>query len=207
MNILDIHTHHNKAEAIINCTPNTFHPTNGYFYSVGIHPWDISKDYQKEWNLLQEITVNPQVIAIGEAGLDKLINTDIKLQQKLFELQINLSEQLNKPLIIHAVRTSNELILLKKRFKPAMPWIIHGFRGNKNIATQLLEYDFYLSFGEKYQAEALTETPLNRMFIETDESGIDIHTLYNQVAYNLSLPENQFMKQIQQNIKEVFFNR
>ena len=45
------------------------------------------------------------------------------------------------------------------------------------------------------------------MFIETDESGIDIHTLYNQVAYNLSLPENQFMKQIQQNTKEVFFNR
>ena len=137
MNILDIHTHHNKAEAIINCTPNTFHPTNGYFYSVGIHPWDVSKDYQKEWNLLQEITVNPQVIAIGEAGLDKLINTDIKLQQKLFELQINLSEQLNKPLIIHAVRTSNELILLKKRFKPAMPWIIHGFRGNKNIAIRI----------------------------------------------------------------------
>lgn len=207
MDILDIHTHFDRSGAIINCSPSSFAPIAGRFYSVGIHPWKVSDTYQSEWELLRKVALHPQVVAIGEAGLDKLAVADVSLQLEVLNLQIDLSEQLKKPLIIHSVHTSNELIRLKKQLKPLMAWVIHGFRGNRNVAQQLLKEGFYLSFGERYRMESLVDTPLNRILIETDESGEDIHTLYRQAAGYLSLPDNQFVAQIRQNIKEVFFSR
>lgn len=207
MNILDIHSHREYREAITNRLPSSFAPKEAQLYSVGIHPWNITSDYRKEWDLLLQIAGNEQVLAIGEAGLDKQIPPDMELQMEVFKCQIELAEQIRKPLIIHSVRTSNELIQLKKQYSPQMPWVIHGFRGNKNIAVALINEGFYLSFGEKYQAEALKATPMNRIFVETDESAESIDSIYNKVAGELSLPDNQFRTQIGQNIKEVFFNR
>lgn len=205
MDIIDIHTHRVYKAGIINSSPSAFSPENKYAYSVGIHPWSLEEDYSKEWERLQEIAIHPQVLAIGEAGLDKLTEADMKIQEEVFRLQIRLSEEIGKPLIIHSVRTSNEIIEIKKEFKPRVLWIIHGFRGNKNITSQLLDEGFYLSFGEKYQDESIIKVPLERMFIETDESDEDIKQIYSKIANTLSMPEKQLYNQMRQNIKEVFF--
>lgn len=207
MNIFDIHTHTDREDAIINCTPSGFSPQKGRYYSVGMHPWMVSSNYQIDWQLLQEIAVNQQVLAIGEAGMDKQISANIALQQHVFELQAELCERLEKPLIIHSVRASNELIRLKRRLRPSMSWVIHGFRNNKNVALQLLEEGFYLSFGEKYQKEALLVTPLERMFVETDESLMDIRSIYRHIAADLELKDEKLMQQIHENIGKVFFKR
>lgn len=206
MEIVDIHTHHEREGAILSCMPSSFHPVEGRYYSVGIHPWYITDKYVEEWKKLQRIASNGQVLAIGETGLDKLTGPDMTIQAKVFESHVELSEQIKKPLIIHSVRTSNELISLKRRYKPSVPWIIHGFRGNKNIALQLVEQDFYLSFGEKYQEEALLNVPISRILLETDESTEDIMQLYIRAASLLSLPDYQFKEQVRQNIEKVFFN-
>lgn len=155
----------------------------------------------------EKIARHPQVIAIGETGLDRLISTSMETQIKVFKQQIQLAEQVQKPLIIHAVRTFNELIRLKQQIKPSVAWIIHGFRGKKQIAEQLVKHGFYLSFGEKYQEEALRHTPLNRIFLETDESTQSIDTLYRKAAEILSLPLPEFSENIRQNIRQVFFSR
>ncbi len=206
MRILDIHTHYDREGAIIDCRPSDFHPEKGKFYSMGIHPWHLSEGYMREWELLKEISSHSQVLAIGEAGLDKLATAEMQLQMEVFEWQINLSEQIGKPLIIHSVRTSNELILLKKRHKPSMPWIIHGFRGNKNVAFQLIEHGFYLSFGEKYQEEVLQNVPVNKILLETDESMKDIMQLYSSASSLLSLPTCRLIRQVEENIRQIFFN-
>lgn len=208
MELLDIHTHHlpeNPAQAIFSCLPHEFNPVPGGYYSVGLHPWHVTSDYMQEWNRLAEVAKHPQVLAIGETGLDKVVKTDMDLQQEVFIRQIELSEQTGKPLVIHSVRTANELVRLKKKYRPEMPWIIHGFRGNKNIARELVQHGFYLSFGENYQPEALLAVPVEKIFIETDESPADVHTLYEKAAQILSLPYNQLLTLVQQNMKEVFF--
>lgn len=208
MELLDIHTHHlpeNPAQAIFSCLPREFSPVPGGFYSVGLHPWHLSADYTQEWNRLVEIAEHPQVLAIGEAGLDKIVKVDMDLQQEAFIRQMELSEQTGKPLVIHSVRTANELIRLKKKRRPRMPWIIHGFRGNENIARELVRHGFYLSFGANYREEALLAVPVERIFIETDESTADVRTLYEKAAQTLSLPYNQLLTSVQQNMKEVFF--
>lgn len=155
----------------------------------------------------EKIARHPQVIAIGETGLDRLISTSMETQINVFKQQIQLAEQVQKPLIIHAVRTFNELIRLKQQIKPSVAWIIHGFRGKKQIAEQLVKHGFYLSFGEKYQEEALRHTPLNRIFLETDESTQPIGVLYRKAADNLSIPLEEFSENIRQNIRQVFFSR
>ena len=76
---VDIHTHRLPripGTAIVNCYPDVFAPKEGEWYSVGIHPWyvpaAITSNVRCEMNVLSSLIGHPQVLAIGEAGLDKL---------------------------------------------------------------------------------------------------------------------------------------
>ena len=86
MDILDIHTHRMPVElgqAIQNCQPAEFDPLAGAYYSVGIHPWYLTREnLDRQWEMLLAAIQCPQVLAIGEAGLDKLVRTDYMLQQE-----------------------------------------------------------------------------------------------------------------------------
>lgn len=210
MEILDIHTHHLPAipgRAIFSTTPAGFAPESGQYYSVGFHPWYLSEDGSEDWNLLNEIALNPQVLAIGEAGLDKVIDLDFSLQKTAFEKQISIAESVGKPLIIHSVRSYNEVIELRKASKTDVPWIIHGFRGKKELAEQLIKHGICLSYGFRYQEEAVRVTPLDMLFLETDESNSDICTLYEEMVTLLPLSFNELTEKVQENISNVFFQK
>lgn len=208
MKILDIHTHHLPSvtgQAILNIAPTSFVPQPGQYYSAGFHPWHLSRSASENWELLNEVTAHPQVLAIGETGLDKVCDVPFALQEKAFERQLLVALLAQKPLIIHCVRSYNEIMDFKKSFNPDNPWIIHGFRGKKELAKQLIDHGFYLSFGFNYHEEALRITPLDRLFLETDESTVDIHSLYEQVARPLSLSVSELTHTIEQNITHLFF--
>lgn len=212
MQLLDIHTHHlplhSAEQAIFNYFPEMLVAQLPTYCSVGIHPWYLTPDnLQAKWDWFLLAVHHPNVLAIGEAGLDKTVDVPFALQLEVFERQIELSEVMELPLIIHCVRAANEIVELKKRIQPHMPWIIHGFRGKKEQALQYIRHGIFLSFGEKYQEEALRAVPVDRLFLETDESAIEINLLYEQAATIRSLSAESFTMQIQQNINEVFFNR
>lgn len=209
MHLLDIHTHRpplTPGQAILNVFPADFAPQSGQFYSVGYHPWYLSDTGSEDWNLLEQIVNHPQVLAVGEAGLDKMTGVDYSIQKNVFGQQAELAMRIGKPLIIHCVRSYNEVVELKRRLKPTNPWIIHGFRGKKELAEQLARQGISLSYGCKYQEEALRATPLSMLFVETDESLLDIHFLYRQLAGCLSLPVGEFTERVQKNIGSAFFN-
>ena len=75
---------------------------------------------------------------------------------------------IHKPLIIHQVKALQEILYLKKKFHPAQPWLIHGFRGKPELAQQLLATGIDLSFGVHYNEEAYALCPKERRFRETD---------------------------------------
>ena len=206
MEVIDIHTHSlSPVQAIQNCFPEAFLPREDSFYSVGLHPWYLKREtLEQQWNGLLGVTGHPQVVAIGEAGLDRLAGTPFDLQLEAFERQIALCEERDYPLVIHAVRSADEMLRLKKEYRPQVPWIIHGFRGKKEQALQYVRHGFYLSFGEKFQEEALCVVPVERLFFETDESLLDIHRIYDRAATLLGKSTEQLIEQIQGNIKAVF---
>lgn len=119
---------------------------------------------------LEELVRHPQVLAVGEVGLDKLADAPMDLQVEVFRRQACLAEEVGKPLVIHLVKAVDELLKVKRDLRPSNPWIIHGFRGKAALAEEYLKHGFYLSFGEKYQEAALCRVPADRLFIETDES-------------------------------------
>lgn len=83
--LLDIHTHRNAAvpgECIFNVEPAWFEPVEGCYYSVGIHPWKVLEAGPEDWTTLEKAVCHPSVLAIGEAGLDRLGPADILLQKR-----------------------------------------------------------------------------------------------------------------------------
>lgn len=81
--LLDIHSHYAApiaGESIWNVEPAVFSPIEGIIILDGIHPWKAGAVREEEWRLLREAAEHPAVLAIGEAGLDKLMPIKPALQ-------------------------------------------------------------------------------------------------------------------------------
>ena len=210
MKYYDIHTHKPsihpediaivniivKEDDIVNCQLPTVN-------SIGVHPWYINNP-KKQLEQLHSLASNPQIVAIGEAGLDKLTETPLSTQEEVFIAQAKLAEEIRKPLIIHCVKAWPELIAARKDISPKTPWVIHGFRGNEILAEQLIHQGFLLSFGEKFNPDALQKAWPSSILTETDDSEIDIRTIYNQLSSALNIPLNKFSEQIEENTNRIF---
>lgn len=172
MIIEDIHTHNKESiNGIINYDPtvDNYEMVQEKWYSVGVHPWNTHIYNEKILEKMYCIAIKNNVIAIGESGIDKLKGGTIENQINLFEQHIKLSEQLQKPLIIHCVKAVDEIIKLHKQYVPTQKWIYHGFRGKPELAVQLMNQGIYLSFGEKFNNESLSIASERGMaFRETD---------------------------------------
>ena len=170
---------------------------NAGYYSVGIHPWHIDKNLMPE---VRKLVTLPSVVAIGETGLDKN-KGNLSLQQDIFEEHIRLSEETKKPLIIHCVKAWDDLFRIQKSFKPSMPWIIHGFRGNGNLAAQLLNAGMYLSFGLHNNAESLKAAwDKKRLFTETDDMDINIREVSTTIAGKLNITVKELLDEVRENL-------
>ena len=182
--------------------------TPGVAYTYGIHPWFLTEDNYKQLLLSVESSViNPEIIAIGEAGFDRLRGPSPELQYSVFEEQVYISEKIKKPIVIHCVRAWEELLAVHKKIRPEMPWLIHGFRGNVELAAQLLSKGMFLSFWFDFvirpeSGSLLRTLPTDRIFLETDGAEVDIRTIYNKVATDLGLPVDELKSIIIKN-----FNR
>lgn len=206
----DIHTHQTESAGdrlvIVNKSVDLnqapcFLP--GCYYSYGIHPWYIT-DVDRQMARLAEGLLDPAVVALGEAGLDKYAKQPMSRQVDVFERQASLSEELGKPLVIHCVKAWDELLAIKKSVNPRMPWVIHGFRGNRNLAGQLISKGFFLSFGALFNPEALAVAYPNSLLTETDESAVEIADVYQRIAADLSVSIEALSWVVRANVKSVF---
>ena len=213
---VNIHTHIAKPEAnllqIINLDLSQPCPKQGY-YSYGFHPWALDKaDFQVDeaLNKLKENLQQPQVIALGEAGLDKMHKASFEQQLAVFERQIDLSETLQKPMILHDVRSHNEIIALRKKHKVKQPWIVHGFSGTEQDVKQLIGQGIYLSVGESLLHherkihKSFKFIDLDYLFLETDMAEIAVETIYEAAANMLEMDLSALKTRIFANFARLF---
>ena len=194
--ILDFHTHRSDATAaLISVNPQYFEPRPGLYYSVGYHPWhDIDNLSQEDFDLLEQCAAHPQVLAIGETGLDNLRGAPIDTQAQIYVRHLELAARVNKPVVVHNVRTTQHILSLRQRASlDHVRLAIHGMRGNGNVARMLLEAGCYLSYGPQFNLTALLATPLDRLLIETDDAPISIHEVADRVATALHLPPDELI--------------
>jgi len=174
--ITNFHSHDSSAEqALISVDVDDFKPQYGKVYSVGIHPWHIGDDWQEKVKLLEQAAQHHLVVAIGETGMDSLKGPSLEIQEQVMQVHINIASAIGKPLIIHCVRTAQQIIILRRDNPHAhnVAWVIHGFRGNENVARELLNAGFFLSYGEQFNDKALSITPIDHLLVETDDSSSD----------------------------------
>ena len=207
--LLDIHTHRLPAvpgTAVVSVCPTDFRPAPGHLYSVGLHPWRLSEEGQTT-DVLEAAIRHPQVVAVGEAGLDRLAQAPLQeVQIPLFEAQARLADERGLPLVIHLVRCTAELLASRRRLRPQVPWVVHGFRGKRELAAELLRHGLCLSFGEHYHPEALRAVPPGRMFLETDESSVPISTLCERASTLLGSPVQSLRQTLAENAAKCFFS-
>ena len=179
--------------------------------TYGIHPWHLTREtLPRLTGFVHSAAASPNLVAIGEAGFDKLRGPDPETQTRAFEAQVIISEEIGKPLYIHCVRAWDELLPVHKRLRPKMPWLIHGFRGNAELARQLLSKGMYLSFWFDFvmrpeSTKLIRSLPKNRIFLETDGADTDIRLIYGKVADDLDISVDELKKVLNKNFNE-FFN-
>jgi TatD DNase family protein len=190
---IDAHTHQPGEEdviSVVNLFPaDTNKIVPGKYYSIGIHPWYIpEKEPGKILKVVDEMARKEEVVAIGECGLDKLADAPMELQQYVFEKQVEIAEKYSKPIIIHCVRSFNELVQIKMHSGSEVEWIVHGFNSNVHIADMLIRHEMYFSFGNallhpKSSASAVLPQLEDELYLlETDDGKSSIEEIYQRSA-------------------------
>lgn len=153
----------------------------GVFAAVGLHPFHV-KDQEFSYKKYKELALKEKVVAIGEIGLDyyHIENDDQEtklLQKQLFLKQLDLAEELQKPVIIHCRNAYQDIIdILKLKIKNrelTVKGIIHSFLGDYKQARQYREMGFKITFNgiitfARDYDKVILDTPLDDILLETD---------------------------------------
>jgi TatD DNase family protein len=180
--------------------------------SAGWHPWYLNNYTHSEIEeRLNTYALYDKIIAIGECGIDRHIDTDIEKQKQIFELHIQCALKYNKPLIIHCVKAYSDMLgIFNRKQIPAA--IFHAYNGNLQQSIEFLKYqNVYFSFGQailntqntKIQ-DTLKNIPSDRLFFETDNSDKTIENIYIRAAEIKNISSNELKKQLTQNFSKVF---
>lgn len=205
MNLFNFH-HHNLGNfyGIYNLELGENVPES--YFSVGIHPKNIDENWEKHFEAFKKISLLDKCLAIGECGLDALIDIDANLQKTVFERQILWANEIQKPVIIHCVKRFQELIPFQKLAE--VPLIIHGFNKRKSVTDEMLKHGFFLSFGKSVLynlslQSILKEIPIDKIFLETDDTDFDIAELYQKVSEIKEISLEELQKKISENLQSI----
>jgi len=193
---IDIHTHRHVSAADIFAVENVFATDIQKFrtekdrlFSAGIHPWHINElTLEKDISSIDEFCADPNVFAIGEAGLDRICKVPFGLQEDVFNCQLEIAGKHGKPIIVHCVKANQEIISIYRKSKSNSILIFHGFNNNLQIAGKLLDHGFYLSFGQALLNQKsnafriFKQIPNESIFLETDDSGYSIEEIFAEAA-------------------------
>ena len=185
---IDIHTHQP-------------HPAILSPIMVGVHPWDAEKGCALPH--FEECDI------VGETGLDYAREVNHEAQQRLFEAHLDAAERFGKPVVLHVVRSFEDVMLTLKRYR-LQGVVFHGFTGSEQQAARCIERGYYLSFGHRSLRSPKTRRviallPAERLFCETDDrSDPTIEQIYAEVAALRSTNIEELKAQIISNYEKLF---
>jgi TatD DNase family protein len=144
--------------------------------AVGFHPHGASQVKAVDWPVLEDLAARPEVVALGEFGLDyHYEHSPRKAQREVFATGVRLAAAMDRPLVVHT-READADTLAVLDAAPALPrGVFHCFTGSAELAREALDRGFHVSFSgiatfPKSSAvrEAARQVPLERLLAETD---------------------------------------
>lgn len=151
----------------------------GVLYSTaGIHPHDAKSFNSQSIAALQKLVAQPQVVSVGECGLDFDRDFSPKpVQEECYRAQLELAITVQKPLFLHERAAFQRFVAITQEYVSQMPpAVVHCFTGTLAEAKTYLDMGFYLGFTgavsdvKRFAAlkEVVAYVPLDRLMIETD---------------------------------------
>ena len=186
---IDIHTHF---------------PTGRHIepQGVGVHPWRVLCD---ELPSREEFAT---AALVGEIGLDFACDVERSKQEEVFRAQLAIAERLKKVVVLHCVKAFEPTMKILEEYD-IRAVIFHGFIGSVQQADRATEKGYFLSFGANTSQspktiEALRNTPLDKIFIESDESKKNIEEIYNEIATLKGCKQGLLEQAILENYNNIF---
>jgi TatD DNase family protein len=210
---IDFHTHRKKYDRVSDVIEIISWDYNSseekpQFFTISVHPWCIKHSFGAlDLDRISNFLNQTNCLGLGEVGLDKIKGPDLNTQWKVLTQVLEIPS--TKPLIIHCVKTFEEIIKLKSNTANDRNWCIHGFNKSPELAEQLISNGFYLSVGKnaiQTKPELFDHIPLERLFLETDDDETTTITdIYDQVSKIKRIHIDQLIQQIAANASK-FYN-
>ena len=147
---------------------------DGVYAAVGIHPENVN-DLDDDFAFIYELVKNPKVVAIGEIGLDYHYGGDKEKQKKIFIKQIEIANELGKPVVIHSRDADMDMLEILKNHKIENGFVMHCFSSSTEILKEVLKLGAYVSIAGPVtfkNARSLIDVaklvPEDKLLIETD---------------------------------------
>ena len=144
------------------------------FSTAGVHPHDseeVPKDYLDQ---IKGLLNNQKVVALGEIGLDYYRNiSDRKIQKKIFREQLELAQEINKPIVFHNRESDDDILKILLEY-PDVVGVSHCFSSSYEVAKKLIDMGFYISFSgnltfkNSHLPDVAKKLPINSLLVETD---------------------------------------
>ncbi|MBR2976384.1 MAG: TatD family hydrolase [Alistipes sp.] len=185
---VDIHTHAPR-EGVLSPT------------MAGVHPWDADKGL--------ELPSFDECDIIGETGLDFACEATREAQMSLFERHLQEAELRHKPVVLHVVRSFEEVISVLRKYE-LQGVVFHGFIGSKQQAARCIERGYCLSFGHRSlrsprTREVIKWMPVGSLFCETDDQPRpSIEQIYDEVATLRGISREELAARIYDNYVKLF---
>ena len=147
-----------------------------YIYAaVGVHPHEVKNMKDSDIEGLRKLSTHKKVVAIGEIGLDFYYDlSERDVQRFWFKKQLELSKELDLPVIIHSREASQETFDIIKQ-SGVNKGVIHCYSGSAQMALDYVNMGFYIGIGgvitfsnAKKLIEVAEKVPLDKILIETD---------------------------------------
>ncbi len=155
------------------------------FPSVGIQPNYCAEAGEHDWDQIVELAQSPQVVALGETGLDRHWDyTPFAMQQDYFDRHIRLSQDLKMPFIVHMRECGADIVAMLRdaRQRGPLQGVMHSFTGDAALAEECLELGLYISFAGMVTFKKSDELrsvaagiASDRLLLETDAPYLSPH--------------------------------
>jgi len=149
-----------------------------WFYAQGLHPYFLDKHNEADADWLDCALQNPDVLAVGEAGLDKVLARDeqsLEQQWHWFRLQAELAQAHKLPMILHIRGMHDEAASWLRSMRFTQGGMVHAFSGSEQQAKRWADLGFGLGIGGAVthpRAQKLRRTvqalPADQIVLETD---------------------------------------
>lgn len=171
------------------------------FATAGCHPHD-AKDFKADdLDKLKALLSNDKVVAVGECGLDFNRNfSPPDVQLEVFEQQLQLAGDLQKPLFLHERDAGEAMVSLLSQYKAHLPpAVIHCFTGSQASLEQYIDMGVFIGITgwicDERRGQALAEMvhliPDSKLMIETDSPFLTPRDLSKEQKSQLSSNRNE----------------